>query len=263
MSIYVCSDLHGYYSIYEQINNFILPEDTVVFLGDAVDRGPDSYKLLEAIRNNPQWIFLKGNHESMLCAALEEYLEILPKGKDKAIHLNWSYELCKTNGAVVNGRSAFLDIIENNQVEDYIQYFKSMPLLIDTGENEFGTTVVMCHAGYTPVVGVKPTKILTEDDILWDRDHIFESIKQEDFQFKIIMVHGHTPTQHIKHQVLYYKTYGNEEYPICVYKNGKIDIDAGVFVGGIAYLINASTLTKDNIEYKEFHTTEVPVYGKA
>jgi len=42
----------------------------VVFLGDYVDRGPDSIKtlevLIEAKKENPEWIFLRGNHDQML-----------------------------------------------------------------------------------------------------------------------------------------------------------------------------------------------------
>ena len=75
--IYVCSDLHGCFDLYEQINNFILPDDTVIFLGDAIDRGPYSYETMEAIRTNPQWIYLKGNHEAMLEDAINEKLNPL------------------------------------------------------------------------------------------------------------------------------------------------------------------------------------------
>ena len=38
MANYVCSDLHGYLELYKKIKNFIKPEDTVFFLGDAGDR---------------------------------------------------------------------------------------------------------------------------------------------------------------------------------------------------------------------------------
>lgn len=39
---YVISDIHGYYSIYEQVKNMLKPNDKVYFLGDAGDRGPES-----------------------------------------------------------------------------------------------------------------------------------------------------------------------------------------------------------------------------
>lgn len=50
------------------------PEDTLVFLGDYIDRGPDSRDVLEqllALRTQCQLVPLLGNHELMLLDALE------------------------------------------------------------------------------------------------------------------------------------------------------------------------------------------------
>ena len=44
MAVYACSDIHGYYQIYEKIKSILKPDDCVYFLGDANDRGPDSWK---------------------------------------------------------------------------------------------------------------------------------------------------------------------------------------------------------------------------
>ena len=40
MSTYVFSDLHAQYNLWQQIKNFIKPDDLVFCLGDCVDRGP-------------------------------------------------------------------------------------------------------------------------------------------------------------------------------------------------------------------------------
>ena len=72
---FACSDLHGMYSLYIQINDFLKSDDIVYFLGDAVDRGPKPWQLFKAIMNNSQWIYLKGNHEDMLAEAIIEYFE--------------------------------------------------------------------------------------------------------------------------------------------------------------------------------------------
>ena len=73
--VFAISDLHGMYDIYEQVNNFIEPEDRVYFLGDAGDRGPEGWRTIKAIISNPQWFYLKGNHEDMLVDAVNEYYE--------------------------------------------------------------------------------------------------------------------------------------------------------------------------------------------
>ena len=64
--IYALGDLHGHYSIYEKVKAMLKPEDTVYFHGDAGDRGPDSWKCIKAIYDDPQFIYIKGNHEDLL-----------------------------------------------------------------------------------------------------------------------------------------------------------------------------------------------------
>jgi len=50
-----------------------------VFLGDYIDRGPDSIKtlevLIEAKKQNPDWIFLRGNHDQMLLDLINGFTE--------------------------------------------------------------------------------------------------------------------------------------------------------------------------------------------
>lgn len=78
MSRYVIGDIHGCAAELSRLVE-ALPlarGDTLVFLGDYVDRGPDSravvsYLLsLQQDRNGIELIFLKGNHEDMLLCYL-------------------------------------------------------------------------------------------------------------------------------------------------------------------------------------------------
>lgn len=45
MATYACSDLHGRLDLLKQIQDFLQPDDTVYFLGDAGDRGPNPGRL--------------------------------------------------------------------------------------------------------------------------------------------------------------------------------------------------------------------------
>ena len=83
-------DIHGYSSrlikIIEEINP--QPEDTLVFLGDFVDRGPDSKGVIQEVINladKCNVYSILGNHEEMILAALQG-------GKDE--HKFW----CKFGG---------------------------------------------------------------------------------------------------------------------------------------------------------------------
>jgi serine/threonine protein phosphatase 1 len=67
----VFGDIHGCYKAAESAVQLTKKENAkAVFLGDYIDRGPDSIKtletLIEAKKQNPGWIFLRGNHDQML-----------------------------------------------------------------------------------------------------------------------------------------------------------------------------------------------------
>ena len=70
-------DIHGYLDELQQLLALVQPkpDDKVVFLGDYIDRGPDSQGVLnELIRFGerfPQTVFLRGNHEQMFMDALD------------------------------------------------------------------------------------------------------------------------------------------------------------------------------------------------
>ena len=78
MSRYVIGDIHG---CVEELRRLIeaLPlrgGDSVVFLGDYIDRGPDSAAVVAYLISLRQqldgieWVFLKGNHEDMFLSYL-------------------------------------------------------------------------------------------------------------------------------------------------------------------------------------------------
>ena len=78
--IYCIGDIHGCYDqlmgLYRQFlaDGMKPKKDTLVFLGDYIDRGPDSPKVVEQMvrwqKKYPRWIFLSGNHEDLFADAL-------------------------------------------------------------------------------------------------------------------------------------------------------------------------------------------------
>jgi len=75
---YVIPDIHGHYDCLKSICKRILPlrdQDKIIFLGDYIDRGPDSAKVLDYIislhdKYEERIIPLIGNHEWLLLAGL-------------------------------------------------------------------------------------------------------------------------------------------------------------------------------------------------
>src|SRR6185503_7911049 len=76
MGVFAIGDLHGCPEELEVLLQSLGagPADTLVFLGDYVDRGPRVRTLVERLlrlrHEGPTTVFLRGNHEDMLLAYL-------------------------------------------------------------------------------------------------------------------------------------------------------------------------------------------------
>lgn len=71
---FAIGDIHGRYDMLNALFNAIQPrnDDTVIFLGDYIDRGTDSKGVIDCIRqyqNQCNVITIMGNHEEMMLAA--------------------------------------------------------------------------------------------------------------------------------------------------------------------------------------------------
>ena len=76
MKTLAIGDIHGFSGALETLLGMLnLNEDRLVFLGDYIDRGPDSRGVLErliALSQNPNHIFLRGNHDDWMLRARTE-----------------------------------------------------------------------------------------------------------------------------------------------------------------------------------------------
>lgn len=172
MSVYATSDLHGNYCLYEKIIDFLKPEDKLYFLGDACDRGPHGYQIMKEMLENPQIIYLKGNHENMFVKAATEYLD--EKYTDD---LAWFCGATAQQDYFSNGgRTTFKFWKSDKCPSDILKKLRNLPTLA-TYENTQGHSVIMTHSG-------------SITDPLWDRIYIHMFEKLPDY---IRVVHGHTP----------------------------------------------------------------------
>lgn len=67
---YVCSDIHGCWNRYEQAIARLKKNDTLLVLGDVIDRGEDGIRILQDIMQQKNVQLLLGNHESMMLHSL-------------------------------------------------------------------------------------------------------------------------------------------------------------------------------------------------
>ena len=216
---YAIADIHGMYNIYEQVCEILQPNDVVYFLGDAGDRGYAGFKCIKAIYNNPQWIYLKGNHEDMMVKALQQN-----RSEINGYLYNNPLNIWFCNG----GEETFNDWLEEGRDESWITKLQNLPLTAEY-TNSKGFTFHMSHAGYT--CGRKDQ--MWREDLVWSREH-FSSKWDEEYYPKDICIHGHTPifalVKYLEEIEPIIELYNHNNPEARSYCGGhKIDIDNGVF----------------------------------
>ena len=209
MSTYAVADLHGCWSHWEQIKNFLQEDDRLFILGDCIDRQPGGLAILTEALNDPRCVVLCGNHEDMMADALEEEVQY---GYSDYWIWRWF-----SNG----GQATYDEWQEAGRDFGWIERIKKLPLWAEY-INQDGDRIILSHSGVMPKHGWSMDS-LTRKSLLWDRDHLKEiSWHGADNEFD---VHGHTPIALMP----FYKGKDIEIEPgACYYCNShKINIDNG------------------------------------
>lgn len=115
MATYVTSDAHGHLRALDRALALAGPgdDDTVVVMGDMIDRGPDPVGVLRLVRGLTRARVLMGNHERMMLEALFT--------DDLSIRGGWDL-----NGGWVT--AAQLDDLPGTQAADLIDWVAELPL---------------------------------------------------------------------------------------------------------------------------------------
>ncbi len=145
-----------------------------VFLGDYVDRGPDSkgvVDLLIEFSNSHNCVFLRGNHDAMLLMAYPDnhILDWFDNGGDATME---SYQKGDSSIGIP---------------QKHLRFYINTKLYYDAPEWFF------VHGGVPPNITIREaiaTKMLW-NSFLWRRDHI----EAEDNVWEKTVVFGHTPVR--------------------------------------------------------------------
>ena len=222
MAVWVTTDLHGNYDLWEQIKNFLKEDDTLIYLGDAIDRGDRGFEIFMEMLEHPQVVFLKGNHEDMLVKAAREAMD-------------GSYGCSKQRLLASNGGFETLtELLYEDRPEIWISMLAKLPTHT-TYTNENGQKIFLCHAGCS-LWADEPEVIPDDHDLIWDRVHYIS--KKSDLMSDTIEVHGHTWVNYIKEDL----NMKNTENEFLFYTNNKkICIDLGTFHTSKAGILNLDT----------------------
>ena len=195
--IYAVGDIHGRVDLLEQMHELIqidvrekpVQRTVVIYLGDYVDRGPNSYAVVELLLKEPlrarldnlETVHLLGNHEALLLRFLEdpEITEVwFMNGGDVTLR---SYGVDPWQSSASNSfaqglRRAFL----NRAPPSHLSFLRNLQLSHEEGDYLF------VHAGVRPGVALDAQKA---EDLIWIREEFINSKRD----FGRVVVHGHTP----------------------------------------------------------------------
>lgn len=179
--VFAIGDIHGHADEVGAMLDYLVDvercgsSDQVIFIGDYIDRGTDSKRVLERMlevkRVWPKTVFLKGNHEEMLLSFLglggsngEYYL------KNGGATFFQSYGIAR-----IESLSALRETIPHTHLE----FLQSLELGVSLGD------FIFVHAGVAPR---KSLEAQSAEDILWIREEFI----QHPHPFGKTVVFGHT-----------------------------------------------------------------------
>ncbi|MBU2520979.1 MAG: serine/threonine protein phosphatase [Proteobacteria bacterium] len=172
--IFAIGDIHGCFDKLCELMakiNINRDNDTLLFLGDYIDRGPSSFDVVEYLidlkKHFQKIVFLKGNHEEML----EKYLS----GKDSLTYLINGGQLT-LESYMKRSRSNSSPLIP----QEHLDFFESLSLYYESDN------YIFVHAGLRENI---PLEMQNPADFLWIREDFVNS----DFDFGKRVVFGHTP----------------------------------------------------------------------
>lgn len=229
MSNYVCSDLHGNGELWKQIKEFLEPNDTLYFLGDAADRGPDGWNILKEILKDERIKYIVGNHDIMLANRIAR-----PHNYHEASlhHMNGG---APTWNEAENDPEAREIMLEIRRLPKYTIY-----------ENIDGLKIFMSHSG--------STNIDNEEDLIWDRSEYISDRNYTDYD---VIIHGHTNIPHlIRDLEEVHKFYFNgEEFKCPEWEGG------AYWYHGFRCCIDCRTITSNRIVLVNLDTFEEKIFS--
>ncbi len=215
--IYVMSDIHGMYEKYEKMLKQIdfSEKDTLYVLGDIVDRGSGSMKVLQDMMRRANVHGLIGNHE-LMCVSCMDWLsqEITEDAIAKLSEAKLrQLEIWLHNGAAVTIRE--FQALSRSEQKAIMRY------LLDLAAYEElhigGKSFLLVHGGLGRFSADKPLSAYDLNELVWTRPDC--SVPWTDDPDRYMVV-GHTPTQLIS---------GKAEI---FWKNQYIFIDCGACMEG-------------------------------
>ena len=218
MRIYAIGDIHGCADLLERgfaaIDNDIAELRTErvihVFLGDYVDRGPDTKRTLDLLIDRSkkhEAIFVRGNHEQLMLDFLEQPAVLSEWWSMGGAPTLLSYGLSPGSKRRPGEEFSLRNELAVAMPLSHRLFLASLRSAYSCGDFFF------THAGVRPGVALD---LQREDDLMWIREPFLSS----QVDFGKVVVHGHTPVREPE------------------IRNNRINIDTGAYATGCLSILS-------------------------
>lgn len=196
--LWAIGDIHGRLDLLTPLIDAISAEadasgadrKVVIFLGDYVDRGPDSRGVLRYLADlsedrGVEWRFLKGNHEE----AMMNFLA------DPTAGSRW----CEYGGEAALASYGLRPPNLRHRPEGWVRLSADLDHKVTDAERRFLENLELSIAVgdyFFAHAGARPGEALerqSQRDLMWIRDSFLDS----DVAFEKVIVHGHTPMRKV------------------------------------------------------------------
>lgn len=175
MGLIAIGDVHGcrrsLQALLKELNPG--PDDHLVFIGDYVDRGPDSRGVIQdllSLRDQQKCTFLRGNHEALLLSYVDQ----------------GEFETFLHNGGQQTLASYGMDVGNLYFPDEHMAFIRETKLYLETED------AVFVHAGLRPGLTVRENLERGDEMIyLWERSHI--RCSNDELAWEKTVICGHTP----------------------------------------------------------------------
>lgn len=189
--VYAIGDLHGRADLLSQLLAVIdadlyrsSSERAIqVFLGDYVDRGPDSRAVLDILierSKSHETVCLKGNHELFLLEVLKDPTKLAQWRHYGGLLTLLSYGITPSMNPTTEEQVELIEALKRAIPSEHLAFLNQLPSSFTCGDFFFA------HAGVRPGI---PLDKQRDEDLLWIRDEFLNSKNN----FGKYVVHGHTP----------------------------------------------------------------------
>lgn len=270
------TDIHGCRPLFDAIMNYCKeqdPEYSLIFLGDACDRGPDGYRIMKELLDNPYVVYLKGNHEDMFTMAARKIKELFnfTDSDDTAIRKTltacryFDYKYADIQDSLNNGgMTTLMAWIKDGMPMEIVERIEKLPLTFSIDTYDFchaaGIYKTFKEAANAEYDG-KEVYQYTYDSLLWSRTAF-----EYGWEPNRTVIYGHTPVPYLLEDLHVKWDEGKNVEPYKyigkinpVMTGAKIDMDTGAAFTGIAYVLNVLTMKAQGFKLKDNQVEKIEV----